>query len=184
MDDSATTCVAGITVTASLPPAAAPPRAVVFSGPLEAALQPTVQLLLCNGMVIADAARAGYPLPSLLTWQSSQVGQHVVARAAKMRSRAAVAVQDPHMSLLWHVPHSTDCLGRPSPQPEAMACMQHHASQICRAAGGAAAVTTCSITVRSATASPFLACHIVAYRLVGPKQQQQQQQQQLYCSVA
>ena len=84
VDEAATTCVAGINVSASLRPAAAPPLAVVFSGLLEATLQPTVQLLLCDGMVIADAALAGYPLPSLLSWQSSQVGQIVGVQATKM----------------------------------------------------------------------------------------------------
>ena len=100
VDEAATTCVAGINVSASLRPAAAPPLAVVFSGLLEATLQPTVQLLLCDGTVVADAALAGYPLPSLLSWQSSQVGQTVGVQATKMCRREAVAVHSPDMSLL------------------------------------------------------------------------------------
>ena len=73
LSTTVTTCIAGITVLASLPTAAAPAGALLFSGPLGATLQVSAELLLCDGTFIADAVLAGYPLPSLLTWQSSQV---------------------------------------------------------------------------------------------------------------
>ena len=73
LDAANTTCIAGINATASLPPAAAPSGALVFGGPVGTSLQLQVQLQLCDGTLVADAVLAGYPLASLLTWQSSTV---------------------------------------------------------------------------------------------------------------